>query len=446
MDKPKYSNIQYLKFIIPSLLGFMLFIMPISYNDNFTVPIGVIMTKFEELISNYTLILVYIVFAISLLGAIIVKFKIMEVKNETLKSLFNVSYVALALRAIGVLMLISVRFQIGPWFIYNEYSGGVILDLIKDLIATFMVVGFFFPLLLDFGCTEFAGVFLSKIMRPLFTLPGMSAIDCLSSFVGSGTVGAVITNIQYERGFYTRREACAIATNFSVISIPFTLIFTTTVGLEHMFVQVYFTIVASSFVAAIIMPRIPPLSRKSNTYHEPIGNQSNDSIPNGYTYLEWAVKKGIEKADTNKSVMQVVKSGTKSVISIIVDLMPIVMVVATLALAISEFTSLFTFISKPLIPILELLDIPEAVSAAPAFITGFIDIFIPVIIGAGITSEFTKFLVVCIAATQIIFMSESGLVMWKSSYGITILDLLLIFIERTIITFPVIYMVGKLIF
>lgn len=446
MDQPKYSLKQYIRFFIPSLLGIILFLLPVYYDGNFTVPIGILMKLFEHLVNDYLLIVTFAVFIISFLGALLTKLISIDIKINTLKSLFDVSYLSLIVRGLGVLMLLCVHYQVGPWFIYDEYSGGVILDLIKDLIATFVVVGFFFPLLLDFGCTEFIGVFLSRIMRPLFTLPGMAAIDCLSSFVGSGTVGAVITNIQFERGLYTRREACAIATNFSVISIPFTLIFTSTVGLDHLFVPIYLTVVASCFIAAIILPRIPPLSKKDDTYYELVGNQSDDRIPEDHTYFSWALSKGIAKADTNQSVKQVISSGGRSVVSIIVDLMPIVMVVATLALALSEFTSIFTFISQPIIPILEVLNIPEATTAAPAFITGFIDIFIPVIIGTSVTSEFTKFIIVCIAATQIIFMSESGMVMWKSSYGIKLFDLLIIFILRTLITFPVIYMVGKLIF
>ena len=42
-------------------------------------------------------------------------------------------------------------------------------------------------------------------MRPLFTLPGRSAVDNLASFIGDGTVGVLITSRQYEKGIYSKR-------------------------------------------------------------------------------------------------------------------------------------------------------------------------------------------------------------------------------------------------
>ena len=40
------------------------------------------------------------------------------------------------------------------------------------------------------------GTLLSKVMRPVFNLPGRSAIDCIASWLGDGTIGVLLTRKQ----------------------------------------------------------------------------------------------------------------------------------------------------------------------------------------------------------------------------------------------------------
>src|SRR5690606_19702988 len=132
----------------------------------------------------------------------------------------------------------------------------------------FLFAGIFLPLLTDFGLLEFVGVMVTPLMRPVFTLPGRSAIDCVASWVGDGTIGVILTDRQYEQGYYTAREASVIATTFSAVSITFCLVVLNQVGLTKYFGIYYLTVALAGIVAAIIMPRIPPLSRKKDTYYQ----------------------------------------------------------------------------------------------------------------------------------------------------------------------------------
>ena len=45
-----------------------------------------------------------------------------------------------------------------------------------------------------------------KIMRPLFKSPGRSSVDALTSWVGDGTIGVLMTSKQYEMGNYTKKS------------------------------------------------------------------------------------------------------------------------------------------------------------------------------------------------------------------------------------------------
>ena len=118
----------------------------------------------------------------------------------------------------------------------------------------------------------------------------------------------------------------------------------------------------------------------------------------------------------------------------------------TLALVVAEFTPLFKVISLPIIYILELLQIPDATSAAPAVLVGFTDMFLPSIMvsGDGI-SVVTQFIIGALSITQLIYLTETGAVILKSDIPLNLKDLFVIFLIRTAIALPIITLLAKLI-
>lgn len=130
-----------------------------------------------------------------------------------------------------------------------------------------------------------------------------------------------------------------------------------------MFVQFYATVVVCGVVAAVVCPRIPPLSWKKDTYYGPVGKQINEEVPDGISTLQWGFQKAVEKAEGVKSYKSVVKSGVQNVIDIWFSLIPLVMALGTIALMIAEFTPIFDYLSYPFVPLLQVLQIPEAQAA-----------------------------------------------------------------------------------
>lgn len=160
----------------------------------------------------------------------------------------------------------GIFFQFGPEAIWEPNTGGLVLnDLLPVLFSVFIFAGLLLPLLLNFGLLELFGALLSKVMRPVFNLPGRSAIDCMASWLGDGSVGILLTSKQYEGKFYTQREAAVVGTTFSAVSITFSLVVIAQVELESYFLPFYLTVCLAGVVAAIIIPRLPPLSRKKKT-------------------------------------------------------------------------------------------------------------------------------------------------------------------------------------
>ena len=112
------------------------------------------------------------------------------------------------------------------------------------------------------------------------------------------------------------------------------------------------------------------------------------------------------------------------------------------SLAIAEYTPIFNWLSAPIVPLLELLQLPEAAKAAPAMLVGFADMFLPAVLGKGIESELTRFVVACVSLTQLIYMSEVGVLIIKAKLPLNLLELFVIFIIRTLITLPIIALMA----
>lgn len=445
-SKCNYRTSSLLKFIIPSLIGVLLFMTPFKIEGQFTIPIAFLSNKLVELFNDFLPLIVTILISISAIGSIVIKFY--KTDNKILNSLFNVTPIWMTGRIIGMILSILTYFKLAPEFIWSDSTGGMVLfSLLPLLVSVFFFAGLFLPLLLNHGLLEFVGALLTKVMRPIFKLPGRSSIDCITSWLGDGTIGILLTSKQFEDGFYTKKEASIIGTSFSAVSITFSLMVITQVGLSHMFVPFYLTVTLTGIVAAIIVPRIPPLSRKSNTYIDGSAPKKGmDNIPSGYTAFTYGLEKALEKAEDNSSIKGFFADGIRNVIDMWLGVLPIVMAMGGIALIIAEYTPFFEVLGTPFIPLLNLLGVPEAAAASQTLVVGFADMFIPSVLASTISNEMTRFIVACISVTQLIYMSEIGGLLLGSKIPVKFTDLILIFLERTLVSLPIIVLCANLIF
>ncbi|WP_028784179.1 YjiH family protein [Thalassobacillus devorans] len=449
-----YRIADHLKFIIPSLIGIILFMVPFADTTEdgqeiITIPIAILSGWVETALADQLSFIMMLIISITAIGSIVIRLTGPALLDQFpfFQSLFYVSPVWLITRILGMIFAIMVYYQIGPEAIISENTGGLLLDsLLHVLFAVFLFAGLFLPLLLNYGLLELVGVLLTKIMRPLFTLPGRSSIDSIASWLGDGTIGVLLTSKQYEEGYYSKREAAVIGTTFSVVSITFSLVVISEVGLAHMFVPFYLTVGFSGFVAALIMPRIPPLSRKARTYVTEESEDVEEKIPEEHNVFSYAYQQAVERGSKETSVKKFFKQGAQNILDMWMGVAPIVMALGTIALVIAEFTPFFTWLGYPFIPLLELMQVPYAAEASETILVGFADMFLPAIIGASIESEMTRFIIATLSVTQLIYMSEVGGLLLGSKIPVNMKDLFIIFLLRTIITLPIIVLVAHFIF
>ncbi|MEG0856506.1 MAG: YjiH family protein [Terrisporobacter sp.] len=453
LQKEELLSRNLFKFLVPSFIGLLLFVIPLPYGSMvpleglsaYNIGIGFLAELFKIIFASYLPTVAMVVITTSAVLSILSK--IINIKNDFIRNLLNVSPFWLTFRIFGAVFIIMAVLNIGPEFIISEVTGQTMLSLMPSLLAIFFVSGFLLPLVVDFGLMDFLGILISKSMYKMFKVPGRAAIDAVSSWLGDGTLGIMITNTQYKQGYYTAKEAAIISVCFSLVSLPFSTVIADQLGFMPMFVPFYITVCIASLACALIMPRIFPLNKFKNETFNNVEHLKEDIVPEHMSIYTFALNKAIKRASTAPSFKDILINGFKTVIDMYFALLPLVMAWGILSLIVAEFTPFFNIVSIPVVYILQFLNIPNAIEAAPAILVGFTDMFLPSIMvsGEGI-SEITKFIVGTLSITQLVYLTETGAVILKSDIPIKFKELFLIFLTRTAIALPIITIIAKFIF
>lgn len=413
-----------LRFCILSVIGVFMYFIPVSGS---VVPVVVIVNTVKKILGNglnYVVLLVLIALAATIIGSLVFK-------NEwCTRFLGGEKKSKLIHYLVALLVVLAVWFQIPPAAVFsNPDVGGQILSLAGTVMLTVSICGGFIVLILKSGIVEFVGTLAEPLMKPLFKLPGAAAINCLSSYVVSAAVGVYMTDQYYENGVYNRREAVAASTCFATISVGYVGVLCSLGGINDM----YGTILGLTFVMVLVMTaitvRIPPICRIPATYMECAKPQEavQDDLPRFKRAVCAAALKSREF--DGKAFCDSIVSALKFSQKIIAYMIPIVIVTLSLV----HLTPLFTWLGKPIAPLLGLLGVPDAAQVAPAVLLGFIEVSLPTIaVSTGVAAP-AVFFTVLLSICQIIFMTEAGNAMLGAKFKMSFAELILIFLVRTVI-------------
>ena len=453
----KYSKRQLAGFLIPSIIGVLLFMIPVKFNGEITIVVKILADALAGLMEGFLPVLCVIIVTISaILGVASLNHPSFLRTYPIIDKTFSTTPVWAVIRVIGAILiwLTFLGVQAGDddtgiihMFTESGAGGFVLSDLLSVLVIIFFLAGLLLPLLLDFGLLEFIGALLTKFMRPVFNIPGRAAVDCITSWVGDGTLGVMLTCNQYESGYYSAREASVISTTFSAVSITFSIVVLSQVDLMQYFGLYYLCICLIGIVCAIILPRIPPLSMKKDDYLVE-GNAMPEDLPEGFdSSAAYGIHLAVQRVDGHRGIVQFFESGLKNACGMWFGVMPVVMCIGTFALVLANNTPIFDYLGLPFMPLLNLLQIPEAVDVSKTMIVGFTDMFTPSVIAAGcIESPMSRFIVAVVSVTQVIYLSEVGGLILGSKIPVNLLELFVIFLERTLVSLFIVAPIAHLIF
>lgn len=438
-----------LKFITLSILGFIFFLVPLDFGGEKRIAISHIVNIVTSNFFDVFIIFTQLCAMTVLVGTLL--FTIYTSKKDPLNDLFKASPLNVLMRVAGSFLYLMV---IGGWFegslwaslIHDPNTGGLMAGdggLLTTLYITFFAGLLFLPLLTHFGSVEFIGTLIGKFVEKVFKVPGYSAIDAIASFVGDGTIGIVVTDTQYQRGYYNRREAYIIATSFSIVGIAFASAVAEELGFSGIFPIFYGSIALVTVIIALITARMP-LKKFGPEYYSGVSPVRID-VPNDRSILKHALITAEAQAGSVK-LGETMTGALRSIAHIYVGFLPIIMVVGTIALVLAERTSLFNLLATPLVPLYQLIGYSAEVAAmmAPATIVGFADMYLPSLFISASATEASRFFIGVLAFTQLVFMSETGMVLAKSKIGLSFVDVVKVFVYRTALSFPILLVITNL--
>lgn len=454
-------------FLIPSITGIFLFMIPVRFgpgglfdsSGDFTVIVKIIADGLMSLAGYANVaVLCAVILTISAVMSVISLAKprfIME--NSLLRDCFACSPVWVLIRAAGcfcvwITWLFNEGFHAGLTSsailntIAGSDQGALAYDLIIGLVFVFLIASYLLPLLTDFGLLEYVGARLTRFMRPVFGVPGRAAVDCITSWIGDGTLGVMLTCNQFEGGYYNAREAAIIATLFSSVSITFSLVVLAQVGLTQMFGVFYLIVCFVGVICAFICPRIYPLRRKKPDYMVE-GKAMPDKIPDGYKGShDYGMALAMKRVETFGGIKAFLRSGTRNCLTMWFSILPIVMAIGTVALVLATTTPIFDWMGLPFLPLLDFLGVPDALAASKTMVVGFTDMFTPAILIAGCQDAMTRFVVAVVSVTQVLFLDEVGGLIISSKIPVNLGELFIIFLERTLISLAIVIPIAHLLF
>lgn len=431
----------FLRFLICSIIGIVYFFVPVI--DGLT-PMVFIINQASALFSGVLPALALLSSAALIVLSIIPK---VTDRYPTITRLYGSAKIwSIVIYCLGLMVGLMVYFNLGPAVIYDSGIGGQALKSASGIIPTVLLAGIMVPFIAEYGLLELIGAIIEPLMRPLFHVPGCAAIDAVTSFVANPTVGIFFTNKLYKNKTYTKREACAIATNFSIISLGFFAVMANLSNVMDHYGAVVLTSFLLSFVVAVIMIRIPPLRWTPNVYHDGTQPEPETEKAAEGSFFSRCCKAAVDKAASVKSA-PLFQKYLLDVTVFTQKLVPFMLFVCTIALFLAKHTMFFNYLGLPFTPLLKLLQIPCAEEIAPAMVIGMAEVSLPCVFISDLAIPAASgFFVTIIAALQIIALAGSFPSILESDLPLGPVKLIVIFFLRTLVSIPLAAAVTHLLF
>ncbi|WP_281679835.1 YjiH family protein [Synergistes jonesii] len=432
-----------LKFLIPSLLGILIFLVPFPLRGEMNTTIG---HAKEFLMASIEGRQPFIVSAVVLMAAFLTlaaKFFsprwIME-EHILLENLgggplwFAVRVCALP---IALFVLLGARYYPeagGALAVFAEKASFIVDNLASRLIILAVVLGIWAPLIMDFGLVQFIAVFASPVMRPLFRVPGRAAVDCVASWLGSSSMGVVFTAKMYDAGYYTDREAAAIVCGFSLAGIYNIYAIAELFDIEYAMPQILSVVYFTMALLAAVMPRVWPLSSIPDSYYRGRDNYHAHKVGRReHSTFGWALLRGTACA-RHMNARKYLRESSAIICALLLSTVPLMITFGTLFVVVAETTRIVSVLSVPAAAALEALGAAEADIIAAATVFSFVDHFLAAACGRLLLTEQACFICICLSITGLINLTEVGLHVWHSNIPLRFWQMTAVYVMRVFLS------------
>lgn len=382
------------RFFVYSAIGIVMFFVPVTINGKNTILL-------DHLVTLVTMILgegVRFVALGLILAGTVYPFVTGRWRRSPVKTLFAL------LNILGLATGTALVLGVGPAWLFEPDLGPFLFEKLVIPVGLIVPIGaIFLALLVGYGLMEFVGVLVQPVMRPVWRTPGRSAIDAVASFVGSYSLGLLITNRVYLAGRYTAREASIIATGFSTVSVTFMLIVAKTLDLMDLWLPYFFLTFAVTFLVTAISVRIPPLSRIRDDFHPGAEPQPETAVTGRRMTTAW--REAMATLRQAPGLGRNIWSNFRDGLLMAMAILPSILSVGLLGLVLARFTPVFDWLGYLFLPITWALQLPDPMLAAKASAVGIAEMFLPATIVAGHESDLLRLVIGVVCVSAIIFFS-----------------------------------------
>lgn len=377
-----------IKLIGFSLLGVFLFFVPIEIAGKNTIAFDHMASYLVKEQKNLAITLLFGLMAYELYKIITTKpFKTLTQKILT------------TLKIIGMVLALLHITKLAP----SSLMAKDMLPFLFEKLA--LPVGMIVPIgavmlafLLGFGLLEAVGVLMQPIMKPVFRTSGKSAIDAVASFVGSYSVGLLITDRVYNQGAYSAREAVIIATGFSTVSTAFMVIVAKTLDLMPVWGLYFWSCLVITFLVTAITARLPPI--KNFDDNKAIADDDN---LNG-SRLTSAIQTGIDTAKNAPPLHKLLWDNFVDGVNMASAIVPSIIAIGLIGLLLEKYTPVFAVVGLILYPFTLLAGLPEPLAAAKGLSAGLAEMFLPALLLAK-SDILTRYVAAVVSVSGVIFFS-----------------------------------------
>ena len=411
-----------MKFFIYSLVGIFMFFIPVTIGGRSTIPLDHIVGYISKHMSGVT---PYYALVVIIAGAVI-PFKNGSWREDWIKTVFSLFKVA------GVGVAIMALTNKGPSFLFERDMVPFLYDKLVISVGIIVPLGaVFLSFLVGYGLLEFIGVIMEPVMKPIWRTPGRSAIDAVASFVGSYSIGLLITNRVYREGKYTAKEACIIATGFSTVSATFMIIVAKTLGLMDIWNFYFWSTLIITFSVTAITVRVYPLASKPDLTCD--GKKVTGRSDEEGNILVRAWKEGFKSAESSRPLKKNIEENLRDGFRMACGILPTILSVGLLGLILAKYTPLFDILAYIFYPFTRLMQLPEPMLAAKASSVEIAEMFLPALLAKG-APLITRYVVGVVSISAILFFSAVIPCIVSTDIPLKIRDMLIVWVQRTILT------------
>lgn len=430
------------KFLVLSFIGIFSFLVPIPWQGDTVIIVSLITDWIEQILEpvmgQIVLSLITISVVLSVYDYIMTKCK--KKVRPWIHENFKTSLPYIFIKIITLVFTVMVMFHIG-----TEKMIAASKDMVGlggTLVALAFGLSFLLFFLTDGGLMEFFAVILQPYIRPLFKVPSDAGLDLLASWIGSSNAAVILSAEKYKRGDYTKREACVVICNFSLVAISFCMAVAETAHIEQYFLEMYILLAVLGLILAVILPRIYPLNRIEDAYF--VKKEPEKQSDENTGRFKRALMAGCQTAQ-QFTAGKVCRSAADTISALLFNIMPVGIGLGIIGVFVMQYTPVFEWLSLPMGFLLDLFGVEYAYAAAPASLIGFIDMYIPALLITEIPSIQTRFIITTLSLIQIIYLTVMWVVIRQYQIGLNLGQLFLIFMERTLISLPLIIIASHFI-